>query len=112
MHKAEPYATGSTKRITMDARWIELSRGLSIAASDVQMGLIRAGTGNGKGWHTKGAGKNRNDVTKNITGLPAWGVVSRIEAPLCARYFLSSALTHHRTGAWPCALPFSVGRVK
>jgi hypothetical protein len=26
------------------------------------------------------AGKNWNDVTKNITGLPAWGIVSRIVA--------------------------------
>jgi hypothetical protein len=84
----------------------------SIAASDVQMGLIRAGTGNGKGWHTKGAGKNRNDVTKNITGLPAWGVVSRIEASDRGRYFFSNALTHHRTGAWPCGLPFWVGRFR
>ena len=70
----------------MDARWTELSSDLSskdptrivpsggifgdhlgqlfhgevvfsIAASDVQMGLIRAGTGDGKGWYTKGAGK-------------------------------------------------------
>jgi hypothetical protein len=70
------------------------------------MGLIRAGTSGGKGWYTKGAGKNWNDVTKSITGLPAWGVVSRIEESRRGRYFLSSALTHHRTGAWPCALPF------
>ena len=31
----------------------------SIVPSDVQMGLIRAGTGDGKGWYTKGAGKNQ-----------------------------------------------------
>ena len=84
----------------------------SIAPSDVRMGLIRTGTSGGKGWHTKGAGKNRKDVTKNITGLPAWGVVSRIDAPRGGRYFLSSALTHHRTGAWPCGLPFWVGRFR
>ena len=84
----------------------------SIAASDVRMGLIRAGTSDGKGWYTKGAGKNGNDVAKNITRLPAWGVVSGIEASHRGRYFLSSALTHHKAGAWPCALPFSVGRVK
>jgi hypothetical protein len=71
----------------------------SIAASDVQMGLIRAGTGDGKGWYTKGAGKNRKDVTKNITGMPVWGVVSGIETSRRRGYFLSSALTHHRTGA-------------
>ncbi len=28
------------------------------------------------------------------------------------RYFLSRALTHQRTGAWPCGLPFWVGRFR
>jgi photosystem II stability/assembly factor-like uncharacterized protein len=51
----------------------------SIAPSDVQKGLIWAGTNDGKVWYTKDAGKSWNDVTKNITGLPAWGVVSKIE---------------------------------
>jgi len=51
----------------------------SIAPSVVQKGLIWAGTNDGKVWYTKDAGKSWNDVTKNITGLPVWGVVSRIE---------------------------------
>jgi photosystem II stability/assembly factor-like uncharacterized protein len=51
----------------------------SIAPSDVSKGLIWAGTNDGKVWYTRDAGKNWNDVTKNITGLPAWGVVSKIE---------------------------------
>ena len=51
----------------------------SIAPSDVQKGLIWTGTNDGKVWNTKDAGKTWNDVTKNITGLPAWGVVSKIE---------------------------------
>ena len=51
----------------------------SIAPSDVRKGLIWTGTNDGKVWYTKVAGKNWNDVTKNITGLPAWGVVARIE---------------------------------
>src|SRR5205814_2103147 len=51
----------------------------SIAPSDVQKGLIWAGTNDGKVWYTKDAGKSWNDVTKNITGLPVWGVVSKIE---------------------------------
>src|ERR1035441_9988863 len=49
----------------------------SLAASDVQKEIMPCRTGDGKGWYTKGAGKNRKDVTKNITGLSAWGVVSR-----------------------------------
>ena len=51
----------------------------SIAPSEVQKGLIWAGTNDGKVWVTKDGGGNWNDVTKNIVGLPAWGVVSKIE---------------------------------
>ncbi len=51
----------------------------SIAPSDVQRGLIWAGTNDGKVWHTKDGGKTWNDVTKNINGLPPWGTVSKIE---------------------------------
>ncbi len=51
----------------------------SIAPSEVQRGLIWAGTNDGKVWYTRDSGKNWNDVTKNIAGLPAWGVVSKIE---------------------------------
>jgi photosystem II stability/assembly factor-like uncharacterized protein len=51
----------------------------SIAPSEIQKGLIWAGTNDGKVWYTKDAGANWNDVTKNITGLPAWGTVSKIE---------------------------------
>ena len=51
----------------------------SIAPSDVQKGLIWAGTSGGKFRDTKDAGNTWNDVTKNITGLPVWGVVSKFE---------------------------------
>ncbi len=51
----------------------------AIAPSPVQRGLIWAGTNDGKVWYTSDAGKNWVDVTRNITGLPEWGVVSKIE---------------------------------
>jgi len=51
----------------------------SIAPSDVQKGLIWAGTNDGKVWNTRDTGAHWNDVTKNIAGLPAWGTVSKIE---------------------------------
>ncbi|HUK16631.1 MAG TPA: hypothetical protein VLW65_09455 [Bryobacteraceae bacterium] len=51
----------------------------AIAPSEVQRGLIWAGTDDGKVWYTRDAGKTWVDVTKNIVGLPAWGVVSKIE---------------------------------
>ena len=51
----------------------------AIAPSDVEKGLIWAGTNDGKVWNTRDGGATWNDVTKNIAGLPAWGVVSKIE---------------------------------
>ena len=51
----------------------------SIAPSPIQKGLIWAGTNDGKVWYTNDGGAKWNDVTANIKGLPAWGVVSRIE---------------------------------
>ncbi len=51
----------------------------SIAPSQVQRGLIWAGTNDGKVWYTRDAGQTWNDVTHNIAGLPPWGVVSKIE---------------------------------
>jgi hypothetical protein len=51
----------------------------AIAPSEIQRGLIWAGTNDGKIWHTKDGGLKWNDVSKNITGMPAWGVVSKIE---------------------------------
>ena len=51
----------------------------AIAPSEIQRGLIWAGTNDGKVWNTKDGGATWNDVTKNITGLPAWGTVRKIE---------------------------------
>ncbi len=51
----------------------------SIAPSEIQQGLIWAGTNDGKVWYTRDAGAHWNDVTQNITGLPAWGTISKIE---------------------------------
>ena len=51
----------------------------AIATSDVERGLIWAGTNDGKVWYTKDGGAKWNDVSKNIAGMPAWGIVSKIE---------------------------------
>ncbi len=51
----------------------------SIAPSEIQKGLIWAGTNDGKVWYTRDAGAHWNDVTKNIAGMPTWGTVSKIE---------------------------------
>jgi photosystem II stability/assembly factor-like uncharacterized protein len=51
----------------------------AIAPSELQRGLIWAGTNDGKVWNTRDGGKNWNDVTKNITGMPAWGTIRKIE---------------------------------
>ncbi len=51
----------------------------AIAASEVEKGLIWAGTNDGKIWYTRDGGQKWNDVTNNVTGLPAWGLISKIE---------------------------------
>ena len=50
----------------------------AIAPSKIQKGLIWAGTNDGKVWYTQDGAANWTDVTKNISGLPAWGTVSSI----------------------------------
>lgn len=51
----------------------------ALAPSTVQKGLLWAGTNDGKVWYTRDAGQHWNDVTANITGLPAWGTVTSIQ---------------------------------
>ncbi len=51
----------------------------AIAPSEIQQGLIWAGTNDGKIWNTRDGGAHWNDVTKNVVGLPAWGTVRKIE---------------------------------
>ena len=51
----------------------------AIAPSQIQKGLIWAGTNDGQVWYTKDGGGHWNNVAKNISGLPAWGTVTSIE---------------------------------
>ena len=51
----------------------------AIATSEVEKGLIWAGTNDGKIWYTKDRGARWNDVSKNVAGMPSWGAVSKIE---------------------------------
>lgn len=51
----------------------------AIAPSQIQKGLIWAGTNDGQVWYTRDGGGHWNNVTKNISGLPAWGTVTSIE---------------------------------
>jgi len=51
----------------------------AIAPSQIQKGLIWAGTNDGQVWYTKDGGGHWNNVTKNISGLPAWGTITSIE---------------------------------
>ncbi len=51
----------------------------AIAPSQIRKGLIWAGTNDGQVWYTKDGGGHWNNVTKNISGLPAWGTVTSIE---------------------------------
>ena len=54
----------------------------AIAPSEIQRGLVWAGTNDGKVWYTRdslSASPHWTDVTKNITGLPPMSVISKIE---------------------------------
>lgn len=51
----------------------------AIAPSEIQKGLIWAGTNDGQVWYTTNGGSTWINVTRNITGLPRWGTVRRIE---------------------------------
>ena len=50
----------------------------AIAPSEVQKGLIWAGTNDGQVWLTRNGGGEWTNVTKRIVGLPAWGTVTQI----------------------------------
>lgn len=51
----------------------------AIAPSQIQKGLIWAGTNDGKVWYTSDGGGKWNDVEQNMPGLPAWSTVTSIE---------------------------------
>jgi photosystem II stability/assembly factor-like uncharacterized protein len=50
----------------------------AIAPSKIQKGLIWAGTNDGQLWYTKDGAANWTNVTKSISGLPAWGTITSI----------------------------------
>ncbi len=51
----------------------------AIAPSQIQKGLIWAGTNDGQIWYTKDGGGHWTNVTKNVSGMPAWGTVTSIQ---------------------------------
>ncbi|HEY3934803.1 MAG TPA: hypothetical protein VGL65_09320 [Gemmatimonadales bacterium] len=51
----------------------------AIAPSEIQKGLIWAGTNDGKVWNTTDGGVKWNDVTRNVTGMAPWGTIRKIE---------------------------------
>jgi photosystem II stability/assembly factor-like uncharacterized protein len=67
----------------------------AIAPSEVEKGLIWAGTNDGKIWYTKDGGAKWIDVSKNVTGMPAWGVVSKIEPSHFSGGTAYVAVDHH-----------------
>ncbi|HVX41175.1 MAG TPA: hypothetical protein VHB25_16530, partial [Gemmatimonadaceae bacterium] len=53
----------------------------AIAPSEIQRGLIWAGTNDGKLWYTRTGGGAWTDVTANLNaaGMPTWGTIRKIE---------------------------------
>src|SRR5205823_105990 len=50
----------------------------AIAPSELQKGLLWAGTNDGKVWNTRDGGAHWNDLTKNVAGMPPWGTITQI----------------------------------
>ena len=79
-------STNDTSRIVSSGGIVEDNLGqfygevvFAIAPSEIQRGLIWAGTNDGQIWNTRDGGNTWTNVTKNITGLPVWGTVRKIE---------------------------------
>jgi photosystem II stability/assembly factor-like uncharacterized protein len=51
----------------------------AIAPSRTEQGVLWVGTNDGKVWISRDAGANWTDLTRNV-GMPAWGIVRRIDA--------------------------------
>lgn len=51
----------------------------AIAPSEIRKGMIWAGTNDGKLWLTTDGGGKWSDLTKNVSGMPTWGTVRKIE---------------------------------
>lgn len=51
----------------------------AIAPSEMQKGLLWAGTNDGQLWNTTDGGVKWTNVTRNVTGMPSWGTIRKIE---------------------------------
>jgi photosystem II stability/assembly factor-like uncharacterized protein len=51
----------------------------AIAPSEIQRGLIWAGTNDGLIWYTRDGGANWTNVSANVVGLGPWGTIRKIE---------------------------------
>ena len=67
----------------------------AIAPSPIQRGLIWAGTNDGKIWNTRDGGKTWNDLTANVSGMPAWGTIRKIEPSRFAAGTAYVAVDYH-----------------
>ena len=66
----------------------------AIAPSEVQQGLIWAGTNDGKVWITRDGGKAWQDLSANVK-MPVWGTVRRIEPSRFAAGSAYLAVDYH-----------------
>jgi len=67
----------------------------AIAPSEIEKGVIWVGTNDGKIWYTRDGGAKWNDVSKNVAGMPAWGVISKIEPSHFSGGTAYVAVDHH-----------------
>src|SRR6185437_8280537 len=73
-------STQTTGGITTDATGAEtFANVVSLNESPIRAGILYAGTDDGRLWMTWNDGGTWNELTKNVTGVPAGTYVSRIE---------------------------------
>ncbi len=90
-------STRTTGGITPDVTSAEtFGTIVSLNESPVRPGVLFAGTDDGRVWLTKNDGGAWEEVTKNITGVPAGAYVSRIEASYASEGTFYVSFDDHR----------------
>ena len=92
-------STRTTGGITVDATGAEtFGTIVSLAESPITAGVLYAGTDDGRTWFSRNDGGSWEEVTKNITGVPAGAYVSRIEPSSADTSTFYVAFDNHRNG--------------
>jgi photosystem II stability/assembly factor-like uncharacterized protein len=91
-------ATKTTGGITPDVTGAETyATVVALDESPLQVGLLYAGTDDGRLWMTEDDGENWSELTDRLDGVPAGGYISRVKASSHDRDRFYVTVDHHRT---------------